>query len=247
MGEPTLANRFYCASLPDPRLSDGAARLDRNQAHHARRVLRLRVGDTVELFDGRGRIGRGVIESWTDGAVVQLSDVQQVEPLRPTIDLAAPIPKGPRADDMVNQLSQLGVDRFIPLQTQRSVVTPGRRKLDKFTRAAIESAKQSRRPFVMAVSPPTTLDQALRLGHDLTLMAAPNGDTITDLAATLRGANRVLILIGPEGGWTDEEVDAARRADCVTWSVAANVLRIETAAVAAAAVARYLTGWPTRD
>lgn len=243
-------HRFYCLQLPPLRSPEGdlwdgppaLASLDAQEAHHARRVLRLELGQEVEVFDGRGLVGRGRLESWAQGAQVRLTALRQVPRSVPTLELAVAIPKGPRADDMVNQLSQLGVDRLIPLRTSRSVVDPRPQKLEKFARAAIESAKQSGRAYLMLVEPQATLAQVLagNSSQELRLIAAPGASSPAALGERLRGAQRLLILIGPEGGWTAEELELARIAGCQPWALGPHILRIETAALAAAAVARYL-------
>jgi len=235
-------HRFFCQPLemqlhaPGPRTT----RLAEEEAHHARKVLRLKVGDAVELFDGRGGVGEGVIQAWDQGATIAVQQWTSVAPPRPVLTIAAAIPKGPRADDMVNQLSQLSVDRLIPLLAERSVVDPRPAKVERFARAAVESAKQCGRAWLMRVEPPTPFDRVLAGEYDVRLMARPGGGS-TDLGTQLRAASSVLVLIGPEGGWSDAEIAQSERAGCLPWSLGPHVLRIETAACAAAAVIRYET------
>jgi 16S rRNA (uracil1498-N3)-methyltransferase len=242
-----MMHRFYCPDLhlhAPAGLSDTAppavVRLDADEAHHARRVLRLNPGDAVELFDGDGRRGTGELLGWAGGASVKLHGVTHHPRPTPALDLAVAIPKGPRADEMVNQLGQLGVDRLTPLRAERTVVDPRPGKIEKFQRAAVESARQCGRNYLMEVAPAATLGSLLREAYGVKLMAAPGGGDPVALPERLRRAARVLVLIGPEGGWTDEELAAARDGGAEAWSLGANVLRIEAAACAAAAVVRYL-------
>ena len=250
-------HRFYHAELPKPdkpsdiplagsALSDCSqpVKLDKEQSHHLRRVLRLAPGDTIELLDGNGAVARGVIEDCHDQATVRISEVVLVPPARPTLDLAVCMPKGPRADDMVNQLSQLGVDRLIPLLTQRSVVKPGPGRLDRFRRAAIVSVKQCGRPYLMHIDSPAPVADLLGGDYDLKLIADPAAEPVTDTPIRVGKAGRILVLIGPEGGWTESESEAAAQSGCIGWSFATHVLRIETAATAAAAIVRHLTHQP---
>jgi 16S rRNA (uracil1498-N3)-methyltransferase len=258
--DPALATA--APACPGAQRCDCRVTLDGDQAHHAHRVLRLRVGEDVVVFDGRGHRGQGPLQQISGGgAVVRVVDVTTAPRLRPVIDVAAAIPKGPHADAMVEQLSQVGVDRLIPLRTQRSVVDPREGKLERFARTALESAKQCGRDYLMAIADPMTLEEVLSEPNDLRLIAAlasgradsgePDKtptDTITgkgagpasDFQAQLRMAHRVLVLIGPEGGWTVEEETLAVGAGCLRWSLGPFVMRIETAAVAAAALVRYL-------
>jgi 16S rRNA (uracil1498-N3)-methyltransferase len=135
---------------------------------------------------------------------------------------------------MVNQISQLGVDELVPLRTARSIVDPRDKKLDRFRKAAVESAKQCGRDHVMAIADTADLTTALSRPCDMKLLADPAGDPLPSLDK----AGDVLVLIGPEGGWTDDERQQAQAGGCATWRFAAHVLRIETAAAAAAAIVR---------
>ena len=219
---------------------DARVRLDQAQSHHAATVLRLGEGAEVELFDGEGLIGRGVIRKAGRAVDVALRQVQRMARPQPALDVAATLPKGPRADAMIPALSQLGVDRFVPLRCERSVVDPRPAKVQRFAAAAIESAKQCGRAYVMHVAAPTDLAAVLSEDHDARLIAAPGAGTPTDLPGRLTSARHVLVLIGPEGGWTDEERAAAEGAGAASWSLGPHVMRIETAACAAAAIVRYL-------
>lgn len=238
-------HRFYCPDLPSS-LSTGTtgsqglsdtpafATLDRDQAHHARRVLRLGEGEVIELFNGNGVHASASIENWSNPPVLRLLSLHQTPPPARKLELAVCLPKGPRSADMVNQLSQLGVDRLIPLVASRSVVQPGQHRMDRLAAAAMESAKQCRRDYLMDVSEPTRFMDAIAEGCRLNLIADPDGETIDP-----QGAESVRVLIGPEGGFTDEETAAAIARGYRRWRFSPHILRIETAAGAAAAILRY--------
>lgn len=238
-------HRFYCPSLSDITisatdssiLSANALALDADETHHARKVLRVQTGETIVILDGKGRSATARITAYTAGrAVLQLFIVTQTPPPAPRIDLAVTLPKGPRADDMVNAVSQLGVTTIIPLRSERSTVDPRDNKLDRYQRAAIESAKQSGRAHFMQVHDTLDFKNALAMDHDLKLIAHPRGEHAAELMGTATVARRVLVLIGPEGGWTDEELAQAGAAGCRVWRFSPHILRIETAAVAAVAI-----------
>ena len=223
-------------------LSAGEIALDEAQAHHVRDVLRLSVGASVELFDDAGAIASGEIASVDPQRVIVR--VEHVERARNRGELivASAIPKGDRADWMIEKLSELGVTRFIPLQTERSVVHPtGSGKRDRWNRIATESAKQSRRAGVMQIDELTKLSEVLtetREGAPFYLSTAPDAVEIGDV---LDGTwNRVFLFIGPEGGWTDSEIKAFDEQSLTGVKLTATILRVETAAVAAAAIAATL-------
>ncbi len=229
--------RFYHPDLSMPDDASDATlsvTLDREQSHHALRVVRLRQGDAVQLFNGTGVVADGSVEIAENPMRIRLTDVRESPPLRPRLTVACALPKGSRAEDMANQLSQLGVDELIPLRTARSVVDPRDKKLDRFRKAAVESAKQCGRDHVMTIADTADLAATLAKPCDLKLRADPVGEALPPLDA----AGDVLVLIGPEGGWTDDEMQQAQTSGCVTWRFAAHVLRIETAAAAAAAIIR---------
>lgn len=247
-------HRFFCPTLPSGSgegpgdspgegVSDAPCPLDRTESHHARNVLRLSAGAAVQLFDGRGTLAHAVIDRYDAGrAICRVTRSRHDPPITPLITVASAVPKGPRAEAMVDQLSQLGVDRFIPLAAEHSVAVPRPAKVEKFERLAIESAKQCKRLWLMEVEPPSGPASVWgRPEFDLKLIASPAGEPLPGLGERLREARSVLVLIGPEGGWSRGEVSAAEEVGCRPWSIAPNVLRIESAAACAAAILRYLT------
>jgi 16S rRNA (uracil1498-N3)-methyltransferase len=234
-----------------PVLSVGRNTLGERQARHALDVLRLASGTTVELFDDAGHIATGelVIEDEMDVWVeVEALDDGAAALRRPQVALtiASAVPKGERADWMIEKLSELGVAEFIPLAATRSVVLPeGKNKRDRWIRIAEESAKQSRRAGVMRIAELTSVeavvdrvqsaaaaDGAVAWHFSTTEAAKP----VSHLAQKLRPGQSVLGLIGPEGGWTSDEVARFVNAHVIAVRLTPTVLRVETAAIAVAAV-----------
>ncbi|MEO1236739.1 MAG: RsmE family RNA methyltransferase [Planctomycetota bacterium] len=232
--------RFHCESLPDPALPDPRCELSPDESRHARRVLRLSAGDTVELFDGRGGVASATLTGFgKSGAVCRVDDVRRVPRPTPRVTVASAVPKGPRAEDMVNQLGQLGVGGFVPVVGERSVVEPGEGKRARFERAALAATKQSGRAWTMAVGSAVGLSDWLRESAGVEgprLILDPGGETGPAVLGGVATAAEVAVLVGPEGGWADGELAAAEAAGYVRWRLAEHVLRVETAAVAAAAV-----------
>jgi 16S rRNA (uracil1498-N3)-methyltransferase len=229
-------------------LISGLLPLDATQAHHLRDVLRLDRGAAVEAFDDVGRTAPATVET-CDAHHVILRVGNVAEPSAgQVLIVAAAIPKGDRADWMVEKLSELGVARFIPLITQRSVVHPrGQNKRDRWQRIATESAKQSRRSGVMEIGEVATLEGALKdeggrmkdeakgsRGNGLYL--SPGGAPISSFI--LQPSS--FLVIGPEGGFTDDEVRLMDDLGLTGVKLTGTILRVETAAVAAAAVVACL-------
>ena len=217
-----------------------AVELDPEEARHAVRVLRMREGEAVELMDGRGTVAAGVLTRARARQATVRVDVKHAhpEPRPPLTVLAAP-PKGARLESMTGMLVQLGVSRLVLLDTERSVTEPGVGKLQRLERVVIEACKQCGRSWAMAIEGPTRFDTALDHAASegsVRLLATATGDPRHDLPAAVAEAAEVRVLVGPEGGFTPEEEHAARAAGYEPWALGASVLRIETAATAAAAV-----------
>jgi 16S rRNA (uracil1498-N3)-methyltransferase len=165
-------------------------------------------------------------------AIIDRIDERQ---MNRSITLASAVPKNERADWLVEKLSELGVARWVPLKTARSVVHPaGTSKYDRWRRIAIESAKQSRRAGVMEIGELVPVDS---LGFESAtpfLLSTREGSR--PLASSLP-KGPILLLIGPEGGWTEAELSGLVARGAIEASLTPTVLRLETAAVVAAGVA----------
>ncbi len=221
-----MADRFYV----DCPLAVGPVELTGPEAHHLTTVCRLRPGAAVCLFNGDGReYAAEVVEANRRSVTVQVRAVaapQREHGFR--VEVAAPLPKGDRAQFLLEKLTELGVTSFVPLQTARSVVHPRETKLDKLQRYVIEASKQCGRNVLLQVGPLTAWDHYLRRA-DLPatrILAHPY-----QAERVARPAGDVALAIGPEGGFTDEEVTAARFAGWQQVSLGPRILRVETAAI----------------
>ena len=228
------ADRFYCPRFEPGRTSE----LEGDEARHLSRVRRVAVGAEVEIFDGRGssaiadvvRVGRDRVEL----LVRQLLPNDPAAGLRLT--LATAIPKGDRFDWLIEKATELGVERVVPLITERSSVDPRSAKLDRLRRAIIEASKQCRRNQLMILDEPVPWDWLTRVDSTTPhrWIAHPGGTSSWVEAPLVRG-DRAVVAIGPEGGFTDQEVEQARTAQWMIINLSATILRIETAAIAVAA------------
>lgn len=237
-----MDKRFYA---PPP--WDGPeVTLDESESHHLARVLRLQPGERVSVFDGEGLEAAAEIGSITrHGATLKLLGERTVTPApeRPIV-LASAVPKGERFDWLIEKAAELGVDRFIPLITERSVVEPGAAKIERLQRSVIAAAKQCGRSRLMRLMPTTRWDQFV--GQELAgveaYVADPTGEawygpqTLEQLPPGMEYSRRTLLIIGPEGGFTPAELDAARNAGAKIVCLPTPILRIETAALALTAI-----------
>jgi 16S rRNA (uracil1498-N3)-methyltransferase len=230
--------RLVLRRVHTPRLYVGRIELDQAGSRHARDVLRLEVGGEVEAFDDAGGVARGVIVALEPLVSVQVEAFDARDENVTEITVAAAVPKGDRADWMVEKLSELGVARFVPLAAARSVVLPeGKNKPQRWQRIATESAKQSRRRGVMRIEELTKLDLATSQAagtRAIVLSTEPSAKPILDMLAD--APPRVTLFIGPEGGWTDDELRLFAQHDVRAVKLTDTILRVETAALVAAAV-----------
>ncbi len=221
--------RFHVENLDSERVS-----LSREQAHHLVHVLRLREGAEVSLFDGRGSAARAVVQRIA-GREVELR-VLGPEPSRESalsLTLAVAPPKGDRMSFLIEKLTELGVTRVIPLETER-----GRSggSLERFRRIAIESCKQSGRSRTPEVQEPRSIASVLE--EPGPVVAAHPGAPPLGLGPT----DKVIALVGPEGGWSEQELTLASSRGVTLFGLGPRTLRTETAAIATATLLQHLWG-----
>lgn len=216
------------------------ALLEGAEAHHLSRVLRKSIGERIEIFDGQGRYAVAEIQSLSKKAV-ELSVLERGTSPPPLgeVVLATAIPKGDRFRWLVEKAVELGVDRLMPLITQRSVVKPSEGKRDKMEQAVIEACKQCRRNHLMEVMEPKPWSDFLRdsISQEFPALVAHPGGAELGRVFPVIFPERVVFIVGPEGGLTDEEIHDAKNAGAITVGLGPNILRIETAALALAAFA----------
>ncbi len=216
-------------------ISGDVVRIEESEAHHMLHVLRMKKGAEVTLFDGRGNIAQGVVELVTKREVEckVLMRTQAAEAIPEGVTIAVSPPKGDRLRWMVEKLTELGVQRLILLQTERTVVTPGETRLEKLRSAVIAACKQARRPWLMEISPLTDLPEVLSTSQgsgDLIRLAHPGQQLQSEWWRTQAG-EKSLLLVGPEGGFCEHEVVLAMEAGAVQVAWPGTILRTETAAL----------------
>ncbi len=225
------ALRLYAAAI-----AEGETTLAPEESHHAVNVLRAKAGMPVEVFDGAGRVGQGsVIKAKRGGLTLHVDTVQTVAyewPIHLTV--AVGMPKSHRQGYLVEKCTELGVSSICAMLTTRSVAKPGTGAVEKWRRRAIEATRQSRRAWIPTIPKPARfLDVIAQTEQFATVFFTdllPDAQRVaTVLKSVPTGAN-VLALVGPEGGWTDQERQAATQAGAVPVSLGPTVQRTETAA-----------------
>ena len=229
------------ARLLCPRLELGAVELPPEEAHHLVTVLRAAVGQKVALFDGRGQEALGAIEKIAArGVTVRIDQVRTVGsdlPCRFTVAVAPP--RQHRASYLVEKCTELGAAAFWPMLTARSTVKPQTGVQQRWTRRALEAAKQSQRGWIPEVAEPQSVKEVLRRKAEfeaaVILHADPDALSWGGWILQQPPVRTALILIGPEGGWDESELEAAVQLGFDVVELTPTVLRTETCAVAACA------------
>lgn len=218
------------------------------EAHHAVRVKRCETGDRVGLRNGRGLLAEGRVGAISKSGrgdwqmVVEVAAASIVPQPVPRVEVCTAPPKGDHLSAMIDGLSQAGVAAWLPLRTARTVVEPRSGKLERLERVCEESLKQCGRAWLMEVGAIIDLDDALRaLPGTRVIIADQSGQAWDACASAIEGASAVRVLVGPEGGFTDEELARARGAGAAVARFGPHAMRIETAAVVAGACAMMRT------
>jgi len=238
--------RFYC---PPPLPAQGAFNLPADAAHHASRVLRLRAGDCVQLFDGAGHECHGVITEMT-GKQVVVGDIVHIEADRESplqIVLAQALCSSEKMDWVIQKATELGATEIQPLATGRSVAKlsadRAAKRTEHWQQVAISACEQCGRNVLPVIHPPVEIGTWLQhmLDSDMSkYILLPQG--AKSLHAQESPQNGAVLLIGAEGGFTEAESDNALRCGFTPVRLGARVMRTETAAVAGLAVLQTLWG-----
>lgn len=238
--------RFYC---PPPLPQSGEFNLPPDAAHHASRVLRLREGDAVQLFDGEGHESHGVIADLS-GKQVVVGQLRQIDTNRESplqVTLAQALSSSEKMDWVIQKATELGVAEIQPLATERSVarLSPERaaKRTEHWQQVAIAACEQCGRNVLPVIHPPLDIMvwlQQMRAEKHSKFILLPQGSV--SLHSQPKPQDKAILLIGAEGGFTPAESDSALLCDFTPIRLGARVMRTETAAVAGLTALQMLWG-----
>jgi 16S rRNA (uracil1498-N3)-methyltransferase len=227
-------------------LTVGVVEVGGVEGRHAVKVRRLRVGESVDLADGAGVIAHGVVAGAVgDVLTVEVARIETLPAPTPRLVVAQALPKGDRGELAVELMTEIGVDAVVPWAASRCVTVwsgeRGERARQRWESHAREAAKQSRRPRVPAVESLATTKELA--GRDATILVLHEEATEPLTAVELPSAGEVLLVVGPEGGISAEELTVFQDASAYTCRLGPEVLRTSTAGLAALAVLSARLRW----
>ncbi len=215
-----------------------------SDAHQIKDVLRMQPGDKLELLDGSGKIYTVKIsETKKDKVICEIiSERSEPKEQKVSVTIAQCLPKAKKMDLIIQKCTELGVNKIIPTLSERSIAKG--EKLERWKKIAKEAAEQSGRTTVPEITPLMKFDDLLTLGKEYDLAIIPweleQKTSLKKIISNSPAPNPLsLILIGPEGGFSKEEVDRAIFSGFKTITLGKNILRTETAGMSILSMINY--------
>ena len=239
--------RIYCPSTKIIR--DKIVILDPCQIHHLSSVKRLKKGDRVVVFDGESQEYECVIDSIAKNKVeLSVGKIRKAVPVKLDLTLACALPKKVKMDYIIEKTVELGVDRIIPIKTERTIVEyspeKAKEKLKRWQAIAIEASKQCGRIKLPQIEPISEFNKVVTQAKDYKLAVIPylglDNKSLKEIFRDSRPAS-VIIFIGPEGDFSPREIKLAKENGCIGASLGDLVLKVDTAAISVIAFSRLFT------
>ena len=227
--------------------------IEGSEARHIKKVLRLNPGDQIRVFDGEGFEYEACIDRFHAGRV-EIKIVRKFPGTKESpvhICVAQALLKEKKMDRVLRHLCELGVTRWMPFISERSVPTPDEKRLSvrtqRWNKILQESCKQCRRSKLPDITANMSFEDVLAYGQSCDLAIAFHENESAALKAQMASnppssAKTILLIIGPEGGFSDQEIQKARAAGCLVAGLGSRILRAETAAIAACTLTQFLFG-----
>jgi 16S rRNA (uracil1498-N3)-methyltransferase len=240
--------RFY---VPQPRIEKGMLRVEGEEVRHIRKVLRLRAGDEITVFDGLGREFEGtIVEEGRSSVVITITNIYSSKRDSPLeVALAQSLLKGEKMDYLIQKATELGVKEIIPFLSSRSVPlvdkSGGLKRHHRWERIVVEASKQCGRGVVPQIELVQDYSDMLRKASPNTLrliLWEREGANLKEILERSKERKRVFFIVGPEGGFSDGEVEEARGAGFIPVTLGKRILRAETASLCLLSILQYEQG-----
>jgi 16S rRNA (uracil1498-N3)-methyltransferase len=240
--------RFY---VPDPQIDKGLLKVEGSEVRHIRRVLRLKAGDRLVLFDGSAKEYEGIIvEESPSSVVIKVEDIfssLKESPLEVT--LAQSLLKGEKMEYLIQKATELGITKIIPFFSSRSVPLLDKskklRRYHRWEKIAIEACKQCGRITVPKVEPLQNYSEMLGMASSEALrliLWEREGQGLKEVLKESKGRTKIFFMVGPEGGISEEEAAEAKKVGFIPITLGKRILRSETAGLCLLSVLQYEWG-----
>jgi 16S rRNA (uracil1498-N3)-methyltransferase len=234
-------------------LSKPTVAIDGSDVRHIKRVLRLKPGDPIRLFDGRGFVYEAIIQRFVSDRV-ELKVIQKIlganeSPIQ--IGVAQALLKEKKMDRLLRHLCELGLTQWVPFTSERSIPKPGEKqtlgRVARWNKILKESLKQCRRARLPEIHKTLTFEEVLDYGRNFDLMVVFYENESASLNSVISRTaplhpQKVLMIMGPEGGFSDQEITKAAEAGCRVAGLGPRILRAETATIAAITLIQSVFG-----
>ncbi len=234
---------FY---VPPPQIDADTATITGSEQHHLRNVLRITSGETIRIIDGQGNVYTAEI---LDTATNRSSSIARIQTHEfhaipsPTLTLFQGLPKNDKMEMILQKTTELGVTQIVPLHSERALQKPSQNRYERWHRVVISATKQCKRAWLPELSEAQQLEGSLAQleKFSLSLLLSPHtqGQHIKTVLQETPNTNAIALFVGPEGGFSDQEIAAAIESGCIPVTLGTNILRTETAAITTVAVIAY--------
>ncbi|MBN1228023.1 MAG: 16S rRNA (uracil(1498)-N(3))-methyltransferase [Deltaproteobacteria bacterium] len=242
--------RFFVEKIP---YHTDLILIPEKEANHIKKVLRMKEGDRIIIFDGKGREFESIIDKLSYKEVwVRIIKNLSSQPLSPLkITLAQAVIKGPALDYILQKATELGVNDIVFFYSDRTVVKLSKgnlgKKMIRWQEIIKSASKQCGRAFLPGLKPPISFEDLVKGATNentlrLILWEREENHTIKDLLQSVHPVPHVIAIVGPEGGFTDDEIDFAKSYDFRLLSIGRRVLRSDTASIALLSILQYEWG-----
>jgi 16S rRNA (uracil1498-N3)-methyltransferase len=240
--------RFY---VPQPKIEGGMLKIEGSEVRHIRRVLRLKAGDEITVFDGSANDYEGtIVEQGSTSVVIKVKNIfspQRESPLKVT--LAQSLLKGEKMDYLIQKVTELGINEIVPFFSSRSIPllekTGRLKRYHRWEKIAIEASKQCGRGVIPHIEPLKDYSEMLRIVSSDSLpliLCEKEGERLKEVLKRLKEGVGVFFIVGPEGGLSEEEVDQAKKMGFFPVTLGRRILRSETASLCLLSILQYELG-----
>ena len=238
---------FY---VPPPQISTDTATITDSEQHHLRNVLRLTPSVIIRIIDGQGNVYTAeVLDAGTNrgSSKARILSHEFHARVSPSLTLFQGLPKNDKMELILQKTTEIGVAQIVPIRSEHALQNPSQNRYERWHRVVISATKQCKRAWLPELCDPQTFETSLaqldkfslRLILNPHLTQEPRPQHIKTVLQEVSQPTSIALFVGPEGGFSDQEGAAAIQSGCVPVTLGMNILRTETAAIVAVAIAAY--------